>query len=286
MGGGPSTLSRVPLVVEVDSVRAAAGELPAGSNEEVEDIITTWLDIAGGLDKNGEVEPFPFQRKYPLLDGATFRVRKVDLDIVSPMRYGNVSIAARDIEVCALDSEGQVQDLDTLCKAGVKDDLVSFHRLYDVGEAAIRYVRDKRTDDTLGENAPENDEDAEDFLLSPTPVAVLSSQTKTIEDLYRVVEQRWALSFPGPFSVLTLPPFLGDAPQLPLQDRRLCPYPGPTPQWSIHIAKGNPCWGLLRPKPLYKRRRTSVIVTATICMIAAVVFLTPRPWLRMFVARL
>jgi hypothetical protein len=249
----PRALGRIPIVVDVESVFATAGEVPAGGYEEVEELISTWLDIGEGLDKDLNVKPFPFQGRYPLLDGATFRCRKLELDIISPARYGNVSVLAEDLEVRAVDSRGQVQDLNRLCEEGLDEHTITFSRLFTCATASMRYINET----TLSFcNATDNGTEACEFLLAPTPFGVLSSTTKSKEDMYRVVKQRWKYSFPGPLSITTLPPFLSeDVPELPPADRRLYPYEAPTAEWTLEVAQANPLWGIQAVRPLYRRTR-------------------------------
>lgn len=271
-GADPSALGKVPIAVDVESVRAAAAEVRAGSDEEVEDVITNWLDIAGGVDDQGEALPFEFQDKYPLLDGATFRCRKLELDISSPLRYGNITVSIQDLEVRAVDSSGQVQDLEQLCEDGRGELTQSFFRLYVCSEASVRYRRPgakegkgtwEPTEDT-GNSEPTEDggafrtsagDSAPEYMLYPTPLAALHSQVKNPEDLNLVLKERWQLSFPGPLSILTLPPFLADAPPPPPRDRRLSRYEGPPAEWCVQVSKAAPLWGVQRSTPLRQRKR-------------------------------
>jgi len=128
----PQSLWKLPITVNVESFVASAAEVPAGSEEEVEALITNWLAIT-----NNQGQPCPFKGTYPLLDGATFRVAHVELNITSPKRYGNVSLSLRDLEVSAVDAKGQARDLDLLCKSGFRGDTLRMHRLVECTEASI-----------------------------------------------------------------------------------------------------------------------------------------------------
>jgi len=147
----PSSLWTLPIRVTVDSVVASAAEVPAGSEDEVEALITNWLAIT-----NNQGKPCPFKGTYPLLDGVTFRVAHVELNITSPTRYGNVSLSLRDLEVSAVDAKGQARDLDLLCKSGLRGDSIHFHRLVECKEASIL----RQPDDTESHAASDADADA------------------------------------------------------------------------------------------------------------------------------
>eukprot|EP00929_Paragymnodinium_shiwhaense_P120190 TRINITY_DN92098_c0_g1_i1.p1 TRINITY_DN92098_c0_g1~~TRINITY_DN92098_c0_g1_i1.p1 ORF type:complete len:729 (+),score=111.71 TRINITY_DN92098_c0_g1_i1:67-2253(+) len=266
-------LERRPIVVDIDRVRATAAEKPSGSHEEVNQLIENWLKIY-------KQETAPFDGKYPLLDGATFRIRRIELNISSSLRYGNLAVVLNGVEAQAVDGQGNVQDLRSLCKDGLKGDMVTFCRRIESSQAFVRYrntglealqesaespdaypfVRqrfDDRTFESVLENTkywgmspvleklkdvlvPDDDDRDEEYLLQPTPVSAQLTQTKVVADARRIVGQRWRLVFPGQTSILTLPPLLGPASEPPPPDPRLCPFEAPTPEWQLVFASRDP----------------------------------------------
>jgi len=262
------SLDANPIVLEIETVRTAAAELTAGSEAEVEELITQWLDVCGG------VQPVPFQGRYPLLDGATFRVRNVELNIASPTRYGNLSLVLSDVEVMATDAEGRQRDLNLLCKDGLDEHerTITFSRLVECGQASVRY-----SEVMPGEGVR--------YLLDPTPVTAVYTQKYSAEDMRRVLEQRWTLSFPGPTRILTLPPLLEPAPESPPGDPRLFPFPAPSAEWHVRFADGFPFqWHFSRFPTQSPRMHPIAAAVFTVLLIASVlacaVDLSPRPWLQ------
>mmetsp|Transcript_794 Transcript_794/g.1714 ORF Transcript_794/g.1714 Transcript_794/m.1714 type:complete len:1013 (-) Transcript_794:86-3124(-) len=157
----PSNLWRLPITIDVESVWATADEVPAGSEEEVEALIQNWLTLTG--NRGQEV---PFQGTYPLLDGATFRVARVELNVTSPTRYGNVSLQMEDLEVRAVDNRGRTRDLDLLCKSGLHGEAIRFYRLIECKEAAILQQPQHNADTDLDVTELDSSSSAEDSSIS------------------------------------------------------------------------------------------------------------------------
>jgi len=297
------SLDTNPIVLEIDSVQAAVAELAAGSDTEMESLIQDWLDVCGG------VKPVPFQGKYPLLDGATFRVKTIHLDIYSPTRYGNLSVDLDRAEILAADSEGKQQDLSTLCKLGLDNSTVMFSRLVDCRRVSVQYV------DAIAEEVDEGQEnDVENaesnlggvfgesprleraegkgirFLLAPTPLVALLTQKSCVDDMRRILEQRWQLSFPASTRIRTLPPLLTPAPEPPPQDRRLFPFPAPVTEWHVRVAEGSQsAWDFAPFLPHRPQIHPAAAVAFTLVFVAIVLSqttqITAKPWLKHLLAK-
>jgi len=226
-------LDRSPIIVEIESMRATAGEIATGTHEEVEDIIVEWVSALGGVQSN------PFEGRYPLLDGATFRVGRLELNISSPTRYGNLSVSIKDIEARAVDSEGQQGKLNELCTSGAHDKVISFSKLVDCSQASAYYVNSPSAE-ALVDLPDDFEPESHKFMIAPTPVSVLLTQDKNRSDMRQVLKQRTQISFPGRTAVLASPPFLSEAPAPQPFDCRLFPFPAPATEWKILFADTDP----------------------------------------------
>lgn len=300
-------LAECPIVVDIQSLRATAAEQPVGTDEEVEDTITQWLSISGGD------QAFPFEGRYPLLDGATFRVRSVQLNITSPTRYGDVMLNVRGLEVRSVDIQGKQRDLKTLCELGLsggnttQDDeeeeapgvekLITFSRLYECSQASARYTSQDRSFEGLDikvSDGADTSQPKEQFLLAPTPFAAQLTQTKIVADMRRSVTSRWKISFPGMTSLLTLPPILSPAPTPPPLDPRLFPFEAPPTEWQISFANGDPfdwifsSWRMQPTKTKYAAAAGMGVgfVIAALCVaLLAAAALRPRRWFSALLAK-
>lgn len=294
---------RNPIVIEIQSVEGEAAEVPCGTDGEIENMIQDWLKINGG------VQAVPFQGTYPLLDGATFRMRHVRLNIASPTRYGNLSVRLQDVELKAVDESGRQRDLKSLVQDGLdeaaspENSWMTFSRLVSAGEASVRYLgwRPRPAELELaaaaveenaalaallaagargagGSSGPAGDEE---FLLAPTAVELLMTQRKASQDMRLMLSQRWSLSLPGPLSVLTLPPFLTDATALPPADPRLCPFPAPALEWRVHVAKSDPFW-MMQPAASVCTGvgRPALLFAGVVVLVLLAFSPRPRPWIR------
>jgi len=226
-------LDRSPIIVEIECMRATAGEIATGTHEEVEDIIVEWVSALGGVQSN------PFEGRYPLLDGATFRVGRLELNISSPTRYGNLSVSIKDIEARAVDSEGQQGKLNELCTSGAHDKVISFSKLVDCSQASAYYVNSPSAE-ALVDLPDDFEPESHKFMIAPTPVSVLLTQDKNRSDMRQVLKQRTQISFPGRTAVLASPPFLSEAPAPQPFDCRLFPFPAPATEWKILFADTDP----------------------------------------------
>eukprot|EP00419_Tripos_fusus_P011834 CAMPEP_0172665950 /NCGR_PEP_ID=MMETSP1074-20121228/7539_1 /TAXON_ID=2916 /ORGANISM="Ceratium fusus, Strain PA161109" /LENGTH=465 /DNA_ID=CAMNT_0013482305 /DNA_START=376 /DNA_END=1771 /DNA_ORIENTATION=+ len=296
------SLDTNPIVLEIDSVQAAVAELAAGSDMQIESLIQDWLDVCGG------VKPVPFQGKYPLLDGATFRVKTIHLDICSPTRYGNLSVDVDRMEILAADSEGRQQDLMKLCKLGLDNSTVTFSRLIDCRRVSVKYVdaaagevdegQEKAVGDgesDLGSVFGESPHPARSggnvrFLLAPTPLVALLTQKSCVEDTRRMLEQRWQLSFPAATRINTVPPLLTPAPEPPPQDRRLFPFPAPAAEWRVSVADGSQSrWDLSPFLPHRPQIHPIAAVVFTLVFVVIVLtmttHITAKPWLKHLLAK-
>ncbi|CAE7645378.1 unnamed protein product [Symbiodinium sp. CCMP2592] len=276
-------LDSSPIVVEIDSVWAEVAEQPAGSEEEVEDLISRWLDVVGG------VQPDPFQGKYPLLDAATFRVRHVDLLIDSPTRYGQVDVSLRGLEAKAVNNEGRQEDLMTMLEDGKngRAGSVSMSRLVECSQASARY--------RWPPGHVSNDFSA-DYLLEPTPLSLLLRQIKNVSDLRQILHQCYTVTLPSGAMFLRAP-FGEDAPPIPPPDPRLSPFEGPTPEWRIHVASHDQSDWIFSAWMSQPAAKTVAVAGMGIGMVVFTFFLLcvasncfiavrPRPWLRRFLWRM
>ncbi|CAJ1355074.1 unnamed protein product [Effrenium voratum] len=267
-------LDSSPLVVEIDSIWAEAAEQPAGSEQEVEDIIRNWLDVVGG------VQPDPYGGRYPLLDAATFRVHHVDLTVKSPSRYGFLSVSLRGLEVKAVNDEGQQQDLVTMLDDALERGRLRMSRLVECSQASARYTGSDRVE----------------FLLEPTPMSVLLQQDKNIHDMRQIFKQRYTVTVPSGRLLLLEPLTGGNETPWPAPDPRLCPFECPTPEWKIQVASSDhfdwmfSAW-MSQPatKTVAVARIVGVAVVAflVLCLVSnAFMFHRPRPWFRRCIAAL
>jgi len=222
------SLDQNPIVLDIESVRATAAECPAGNHTEVENMILDWLDISG-------TGPAPFSGKYPLLDGATFRIQTLDLDIISPKRYGNLHLHLGGVEVRAVTANGVQLDLRSLVKQGLHKGTITFSRLVECHMASVKYLSPNLEDRWDG--LPPAGSEGEHFVLAPTKLAAMLTRRQLTKDLRQAVAQRWTLVFPAATRFLALPPLLCEAPELPPSDPRLCPFEEPPTEWRIHIAE-------------------------------------------------
>jgi len=142
------SLDQNPIVLEIDSIKAKAAELPAGSPEEVEAMIEAWLDVIGGP------EAVPFRGRYPLLDGATFHIRSVELQIDSPKHYGKLEIQLQGVDILAVDADGRQKDLSSLVQAGATEESWTTHRLVECSQVSARYVRENENATLDSETPP------------------------------------------------------------------------------------------------------------------------------------
>jgi len=298
------SLDTNPIVLDIDSVQAAAAELSAGSDAEIESLIQDWLDVCGG------VKPVPFQGKYPLLDGATFRVKKIQLDICSPTRYGNLSVDLDRVEILAADSEGRQQDLSTLCRLGLDNSTITFSRFVDCRRVSVKYVDPEEADDGRESDVEDNESElgvigegrsgeslhpgksGQDvrFLLAPTPLVALLTQKSCVEDLRRMLEQRWQLIFPDSTRISTLPPLLTPAPEPPPQDPRLFPFPAPDTEWHVRVAEGKQSsWDFSPFLPHRPQIHPAAAVLFTLVFVSIALRLTThvtaKPWLKHLLAK-
>jgi len=276
-------LDSSPIVVEIDSVWAEVAEQPAGSEEEVEDLISRWLDVVGG------VQPDPFQGKYPLLDAATFRVRHVDLLIDSPTRYGQVDVSLRGLEAKAVNKEGRQEDLMTMLEDGKngRAGSVSMSRLVECSQASARY---------RWPPGHVSDDFSADYLLEPTPLSLLLRQIKNASDLRHILHQCYTVTLPSGAMFLR-PPFGEDVPPIPPPDPRLSPFEGPTPEWRIHVASHDQSDWIFSAWMSQPAAKTVAVAGMGIGMVVFTFFLLclasncfvavrPRPWLRRFLWRM
>jgi len=280
------SLDQNPIVCEIDSIQAQAGEIPAGNASEVDSLITDWLDVVGGLD------PVRFVGRYPLLDGATFRVRNIQLDIDSPSRYGKLRLKLEGVDIVAVDSEGRQRGLIELVKAGMHQDTITFNRLVECSEISALYVSDSAnsTADAESGAADEDQQQHAQYLLDPTPLAALLTQRCMIEDLRRVVAQKWTLAFPGATRFHTIPPLLTTQPEPPPPDPRLVPFPPPATEYHVRVADGasfqwySSAFVAHRPQmhPIAAMVFTTIILCALLALTATC---SPRPWLQRLLSR-
>lgn len=282
------SLDENPIVLEIERVEATAAEVPAGSPQEVEHLVTTWLDTIGGNT------PVPFRGRYPLLDGATFRVKRVELSVDSPTRYGRLRLALSNMEIIAVDGEGRQLGLSSLCKAGLSEDYVTFNRLIDCEQVSAHYVSGDDDGSLEAEpvpGVPHSGPGGRHYLLDPTPLAALLTQKARVEDLRHVVAQRWTLAFPGATRLHALPPLLTSAPELGPPDPRLSPFPAPATEWRIRIAEHLPFhWGSRFSRGQFRPHMhpiAAMVFTAIIIglLLAFSTTVTPRPWFRVLLSR-
>jgi len=274
-------LDSSPIEVEIDSISAEASEQPAGSEEEIEDLILRWLDVCGG------VQPDPFRGRYPLLDAATFRVHHVELKIDGPSRYGSLAVSMRGLEVKAVNEDGQQQDLLMMLERSQdwENNAITMSRLVECSQASARYV---------GRGPSSEQGHFSEYLLEPTPLSLLLQQIKNVSDMRQIFRQRNVISVPSG-RLLLLGPLAGavndSAEELPPPDPRLCPFDVPTPEWRIQMASRDQFDWIFSAWMSQPTAKTVAVASMGVGMAVGLFFLLclasncfvsvrPRPWFR------